>query len=119
MHILVVDDDQLAGAMIGAVLETRTHQVSLAENAAEGMEHLGAQDDIQLIISDMHMPLMNGLEWFRELRNQGNDTPFILLTGDDPAALLQREPRLDDCLTKDADIEQSLPQAVQRIEERQ
>jgi CheY-like chemotaxis protein len=108
MHILVVDDDPLAGAMIGAILEDAGHQVSLAEHGVEALERLAAETDIGLVLSDMNMPLVSGLELFRTLREQGLTTPFVLLTGDDPAALLQQEPRLDGCLMKDFELEEIL-----------
>lgn len=114
MQILLVDDDPLAGALAAAILEEDGHKIVLAENALEAMEQLNGNRNIGLIVCDMNMPLMDGLELFAELRAQNNQLPFILLTGDDPATLCRREPRLDDCLLKDADLEQTLPRAVRR-----
>lgn len=115
MHILVVDDDPLAGTLAAAILEEEGHVVVLAENALEAMEQIHSLDNIEIIVCDLNMPLMSGLELFAELRREDYQLPFILLSGDDPAVLRQQEPRLDDCLTKDAELEQTLPQAIQRI----
>lgn len=115
MKILVVDDDQLAAEMIGAILEASDYQVLLATHAIEGIELLGAHPDTALVISDMNMPLVSGIDFFRELREQGNQIPFIVLTGDRADSLLQSEPRLSACLAKDFDLADSLPQMVGQL----
>lgn len=114
MRILVVDDDSLAGEMIGAVLEALDHEVLLAADGVAAMEQLNAEPTIGLIVSDMNMPLLSGIDLFRELREQGVMLPFILLTGDDPEPLLAEEPRLNACLLKDMSLEDQLPEALAR-----
>ena len=103
---LVVDDDPIAAEIVAAVLEDLGHTVLLAENALEALEQLQQRPDIALILSDMHMPMVSGIEL------QGQQQPFILLTGDDPQAFLAQEPRLNACLTKDFTLEESLPPVV-------
>lgn len=115
MKILVVDDDALAGAMTGAVLEGAGHEVVLAENGIEASELLNEDPAIEMVVSDMNMPMVSGIDLFREMREQGCQLPFVLLTGDDPAGLLVQEPRLDGCLLKDANIEDTLLEVVERI----
>ncbi len=116
MRILVVDDDSLAGEMIAAVLEDVGHSCQLAENGVEALEVLAhGGGDFDLIISDMNMPLVSGIDLFRELRAQNIALPFILLTGDDPVGLLAQEPNLDACLLKDVDLEESLPKAIDNV----
>ncbi|MFK7160774.1 response regulator [Marinospirillum sp. MEB164] len=115
MHILVVDDDALAAEMLVAILEDQEHQVVQASDALAALEALQQQPSIELIISDLQMPLMNGIELFRELRDQGSTRPFILLSGDDPEALKAQEPALSACLIKDFALETSLPQILARL----
>lgn len=112
MHILVVDDDPLVGEMTLAMLEEAGHQVQLAEHGLDALERLGEDASIELVVSDLHMPLLNGLELFQELRERGLQQPFVLLTGDDPAPLLAREPGLSACLAKDASLEQRLSELL-------
>ncbi|MTJ83487.1 MAG: response regulator [Telmatospirillum sp.] len=117
MKILVVDDDSLAGEMTSAVLEDAGHTVVLAGDAVEAADRLdeGRQkggDPFDLVVSDMHMPLVSGVDLFRNLRDQGDGIPFILLTGDDPGPVLAAEPRLDGCLAKDFTLETSLIDAI-------
>ena len=115
MKILVVDDDSLAGEMIGAVLEEMGHEAILAENGVDAADKLNSQAGIKMIISDMNMPMVSGIELFRELREQGNTLPFILLTGDAPDGLLAREPRIDACLLKDFGLDETLPQVIKDV----
>lgn len=115
MHILVVDDDPLASEMIVAVLEDQGHQVFQAEHAMQALEILGQQASIELIVSDMNMPLMSGVELFRELQEQGSQLPFILLTGDDPEAARAQEPAIQVCVMKDFSMEETLPAAIAKV----
>ncbi len=112
MRILVVDDDPLAGEMTGALLEFQGHDVLLANDAMEATSQLDAHDDIAMIVSDMHMPLINGIELLHMLREQGVMLPFILLTGDTPDESLRQAPGLSACLQKDAALDTSLEHAV-------
>lgn len=114
MRVLVVDDDPFTREMTVAVLEDRGYICQLAENGVEAMEMLG-EGSFDLVISDMNMPLVSGIDLFRELRSQGIDLPFILLTGDDPDGLWVQEPKLDACLLKDFSLEESLPQLIDEV----
>lgn len=115
MTILVVDDDLLAAEMTSAILEASGYRTLIAENAIDGMEQLNQHSDIVMVISDLNMPLVSGIDFFRELREQGNQLPFIVLTGDQTDSLLQSNPDLDDCLIKDFDLADTLPRTVGRI----
>lgn len=118
MRILVVDDDPVAGEMSLAVLEGLGHEVEWVENGLDALRALDTGGDFAMIISDMNMPLLSGIDLFRELRERGDDRPFILLTGDDPEGPLAREPRLDGCITKDFTLEESLSRVIDEVRAR-
>jgi CheY-like chemotaxis protein len=115
MKILVIDDDPLAAEMSSAILEGEGHTVAIAYEAMEAIRQLDEQGDFEFIISDMNMPMISGIDLFQELRQQGITLPFILLTGDDPAAFIDREPRLDGCLLKDFSLEETLPALMSQV----
>jgi CheY-like chemotaxis protein len=115
MRILIVDDDPLAGELAAAVLEEAGHQCLLAENGVAALELLAADPDLDLVVSDMNMPLIGGLDLLRELRELGRATPFVLLTGEDPGPLREHNPGLAGVLAKDETLEESLPALVARI----
>lgn len=113
MRILIVDDDPFAGAMAEAILDAEGHDCLLVESGVEALDALGeAHEGFDLVISDMHMPLLSGLDLFREMRERGISTAFVLLTGDDPEPLHSQAPEIAACLMKDASLEATLPAAV-------
>ncbi len=112
MRILVVDDDALAAEMTAAVLVDGGCEVATADGATEALEMLAGDHGFTAVVSDMNMPGLSGLELFRAARARGHGLPFILLSGDDPTALLEQEPGLAACVTKDADLETTLMDAV-------
>ncbi|MBF0165273.1 MAG: response regulator [Magnetococcales bacterium] len=115
MRVLVVDDDPVAGEMTLAVLEGLGHEVEWVENGLDALRSLDTGGDFAMIISDMNMPLLSGIDLFRELRERGDLRPFILLTGDDPEGPLAKEPRLDGCITKDFTLEESLSRMIDAV----
>ncbi|OQX15206.1 MAG: response regulator [Desulfobulbaceae bacterium A2] len=115
MRILVVDDDTIAGEMTVAVLEELGHEAILAGDGVDAVGRINTDDGLEMIISDMNMPLVSGIDLFHALREQGCTLPFILLTGDEPEALLALEPRIDACLTKDFSLGEVLPQVLNEV----
>ena len=112
MRILVVDDDPMAGEMTAAILEDLGHETVLAENGVEAAELVGAGPAFDLVLSDQNMPMVTGIDLFRELRSQQVMVPFILLTGNNPQGALAEEPGLDGCLLKDRTLMEKLPVVV-------
>lgn len=112
MKLLVVDDDPLAGELTCAILDGLGYATLLAENAMDALEKLAATTDISMIICDMNMPLISGIDLFRELHEQGNPVPFVVLSGDAADVLQAEEPRLTACLVKDHSLEDKLAQLI-------
>lgn len=117
MRILVVDDDPLAGEMTAAILEELGHEAVLAENGIEAAELIGDGSGFDLVLCDLNMPMVSGIDLFRELRSQQISIPFILLTGDDPQTALALEPGLDGCLMKDFSLSDQLPAILASVSE--
>lgn len=55
------------------------HEVTIARDGGEALKQVG-RHDVDLVISDMNMPVMDGLALAKELRGQGRELPFVLLT---------------------------------------
>lgn len=115
MRILVVDDDPIAGAITGAVLEDGGYEVALAESGAEALALLAGDDAVAVVISDMNMPGMTGLELFQRIRGEGRSVPFLLLSGDDPQRLGPTVASLDGCLMKDESLTEQLIGRVEAV----
>ncbi len=112
MRVLVVDDDPLAAEMTAAVLEDAGFEAVQAESGTAALEVLSTDPSLELVVSDMNMPGISGLQCFQALRARGDERPFVLLSGDDPQALRASEPGLDACVRKDFDLESTLGQAI-------
>jgi hypothetical protein len=58
------------------------------------------------------MPFIDGVQLFAELRQQEYKQPFVLLTGEDAAPLRTANPDIDVILTKDEELQETLPEIV-------
>lgn len=80
--ILLVEDEEQVRTLIYRVLGKRGYSVTVAVNGREALEVARTQlDAIDLVISDVVMPEMGGMELLRELRALGADVPFLFMTG--------------------------------------
>ncbi|HEY4219215.1 MAG TPA: sigma-54 dependent transcriptional regulator [Gemmatimonadaceae bacterium] len=78
--ILCLDDEPAIGLILQDTLERAGHQAVSAHNVPQALQALQA-GSIDLIISDYRMPGLTGLEFLALLRQEGHDTPLIMLTG--------------------------------------
>jgi DNA-binding NtrC family response regulator len=79
-RILIVDDEPLVLETLAEVLGTEGHPVSKAADAAEGLRSL-ADEPHALVLSDIRMPGMDGIEFLREVRRLHPGTDVMLMTG--------------------------------------
>lgn len=85
MKILVVDDEQAVRESLRRSLAFNGYDVSLAEDGVEGLEKI-QREQPDLVILDVMMPQMDGLEVCRTLRSTGYDRPILMLTARDGVA---------------------------------
>ena len=81
--ILVVDDSVTTRSLLRSAFEAKGARVIEAENGREGLWRARAER-VDLIVCDIHMPVMDGLEMIQELRKQPEyaKTPVFVLTSD-------------------------------------
>ncbi|MCB9358013.1 MAG: response regulator [Calditrichaeota bacterium] len=79
-RILVVDDEQFMVHTLTKLLEVLGYDVVTAFGGREASEKFAAEQ-IDLVVSDVHMPDMNGLELMASIKSQNPDFPVILVTG--------------------------------------
>ncbi len=91
-RILIVDDEVFIRTMLTRMIEPLQHQVLEAGDGEEALQLLRT-NAVDLVISDLRMPRMDGFALLRTLREEGFDCAFIILTGygDLPQALDARE----------------------------
>ena len=78
-HILVVDDEiNIRGALV-TMLEKKGHQVRGVGTGEEALEQLGAAP-AELVITDLRMPGIGGMEFLRRLKDKWPDTEVVVMT---------------------------------------
>ena len=82
MRILIVEDEKKVSAFIKKGLEEETYAVDIAPDGEEGLL-LGEQNQYDLIILDLMLPKIDGLEVLSTLRGRKIKTPILLLTAKD------------------------------------
>ncbi len=79
-HVLVVDDEELYRRSLERILTRVGHEVSEARDASEALA-IAASQPIDLVLADIRMPGINGLELVRQLHESHPDLPCIVVTG--------------------------------------
>ncbi len=81
-RVLVVDDDRAVRDSLRRSLEFNGYDVSLAEDGAQALAGIGASNP-DVVIMDVMMPRLDGVETTKALRSAGNDVPVLVLTARD------------------------------------
>ena len=82
MKILVVEDDRVVGQYIRRGLEESQYHADLVDDGLEALRLIsGGSYDI--VVLDLRLPGMGGLEVLRTIRDRGNTTPILVLTAQD------------------------------------
>ncbi|CAH0534579.1 Transcriptional regulatory protein CpxR [Vibrio stylophorae] len=99
-HILLVDDDQELTSLLADLLALENFSVTICNDGEAGLAH-AISTPPDLILLDVMMPKLNGIEMLRRLREQ-SDTPVIMLTakGEEIDRVLGLELGADDYLPK-------------------
>jgi CheY-like chemotaxis protein len=79
-RILVIDDDDAIRTVLTMLLGQKNHEVVTAQNGLRGLKVL-ENDDFDLLIVDLFMPEMDGLETIRIVRKDNPDVPIIVMSG--------------------------------------
>ncbi len=81
-NVLVVDDSASMRQMVKFTLTENGYIPFEASNGQEGIDKLNSLENCKFIITDIHMPVMNGIEFIKKVRsgNKHKFVPIIVLT---------------------------------------
>lgn len=81
-RILILEDDAFQRRFLQLYLEAAGFEVEYGENGIEGLKILKESDPFDLIMSDLKMPVMNGIEFLIEIKKHSNfsNIPVVLLS---------------------------------------
>jgi two-component system OmpR family response regulator len=101
MHILIVEDEQEMAGLLTRGLEEESCQVSVARDGRAALE-LSALEAFDVILLDVMLPRMDGLEVAKRLRGRDEETPVLMLTARDALGDIVKglDAGADDYLTK-------------------
>ncbi|MFA5182581.1 MAG: sigma-54 dependent transcriptional regulator [Syntrophales bacterium] len=77
--ILIVDDDMTMRMALADSLETSGYDVCIAENGDEALKMFG-KNHFEVVVTDMRMPKMGGMDVLKEIKKISPQTPVILIT---------------------------------------
>jgi two-component system response regulator HydG len=117
-RILIVDDEPSARTGLQKLLTQDAYVVDVADDGAAALERF-AENAADVVVTDLKMPKMDGVELLRKLREQDHDVPVIMCTafGDVGTAVQAMRAGAEDYLTKPIDFD-SLTLAIERALER-
>lgn len=101
--ILLVEDNPVNQMVASAMLEKMGYEVVVATNGQLGVEAMKSQS-IDLVLMDLHMPIMDGYEATRQIREMGSSIPILAMTAD--AGMADKE----NCLA--AGMDDHLPKPI-------
>jgi DNA-binding response OmpR family regulator len=105
MRILLVEDDQRIAIALMETLRDRQYQVDLGKDGESGWEFLQAFN-YELILLDITLPKLNGIQLCQRLRKAGIQTPVLMLTARDSSSdkVLGLDAGADDYVVKPFDL---------------
>jgi two-component system chemotaxis response regulator CheY len=88
--ILVIDDSAMVRGQVSRALTAAGFAVLEASDGLDALEKLAANPDAKLIICDVNMPRMNGIEFLEEKKRTGNSAAVVMLTTEGQPELIQK-----------------------------
>jgi len=79
--ILIVDDDEMIRSGLAQLLGMYGYEVDVAKNGVEGSQTFNFSSAYDLVITDILMPLQNGLAFILELLDMNPEIPIIAISG--------------------------------------
>jgi YesN/AraC family two-component response regulator len=80
IKILFVEDEVDLITIISDTLSKLGANFVTANNGEEGLKVLAENDDIKLVVTDINMPVMNGIDMIRNIREGGSDIPCVIMS---------------------------------------
>jgi two-component system, chemotaxis family, chemotaxis protein CheY len=80
--ILVVDDSRSIREVVSFTLQSQGYEVLVGVNGKDALKHLDKGENINLVITDLHMPEMDGISFIREIRKNDDykHIPILFLS---------------------------------------
>ncbi|MBK5100800.1 MAG: response regulator [Desulfobacteraceae bacterium] len=116
--LLLIDDERPILETLGISISSEGYEVFTAENGKEGLE-IFDREDIKLVLTDIKMPVMDGIELLKKVKRSGKQAEVIVITGhgDMDSAIAALRYGASDFITKPV-RDEALMLAIQRARQR-
>jgi two-component system, response regulator, stage 0 sporulation protein F len=82
-HKILYVDDEIINLQLFKLVFSNKYEIITAENGVKGLELLDKNQDISIVISDMKMPYMTGIEFIQQSKSKYQNIRYFILTGFD------------------------------------
>ena len=79
-RILIAEDSSVIQNLTKKILSQLQYEISTVKNGQEVLDEL-KKNPCDLVLMDIHMPVMDGMECAREIRSSNNEVPIVAITG--------------------------------------
>jgi CheY-like chemotaxis protein len=104
--VLFAEDEDISREAVERILKKRVKDVFAAKDGEEALEIYKSRDDIDVLITDIEMPRLNGIELIEKVKEISPKTPAVVITAFSDE--IHRSPSADYHLTKPLDKNQLL-----------
>ncbi|MCA9731161.1 MAG: hybrid sensor histidine kinase/response regulator [Deferribacteres bacterium] len=81
LDILVVEDEEMIRTVLKNLLTMEGHKVTVVDSGKSALDHV-KDFEYDIVLSDLNMPQMNGLDFLRQAKKLKNDIKVVMITGD-------------------------------------
>lgn len=93
-YIMIIDDSPTIRVSVEMALKELGHNIKQAENGQDALDKINeitlSGGEVALCISDINMPVLNGIEFITEFRKQDKFTPVVVLTTEAEKDMIQK-----------------------------
>jgi len=80
-RVLIVDDEARIRSSLGGILIDEGYDIFMADNGLTALEKIRGDGSVDLVLTDIWMPKVDGLELLKEIRDVNHDIPVIMISG--------------------------------------
>ncbi len=80
-HILIIDDEARIRSSLAGILADEGYEISMAADGEAGLDKIQSDPPPDLVLSDIWMPKLDGLEILKKIRESDSDVPVIMISG--------------------------------------
>jgi DNA-binding NtrC family response regulator len=81
LRLVLIDDDQGVLRALGLLLQAMKFEVTTFASPHEGIEYAASSSSVDLVVTDLRMPLLSGEDVVREVRRRNPTLPIVVMSG--------------------------------------